>query len=401
MKKKKLPPNIRQKANGIYEARKTINGQTICLSNADLSQLIADFEQAKKEAEYSINIHASDITLDEWFEEWFSTYKVPVIKESSVYPMKLKYTGTFGAKIGTMKLREIRNIHIQKALKELKEDGKAASSLKEAVSRLRECLESAKNNQIIAVNPCFDIVVPWESKPVYRRFLSVEEQNRFLEKARTEYSWYYPMLMVMFLTGMRVGEVGGLRWEDIDFKEKKIYIKRNMYCQYENGNKIMRMSTTKTINSVREIPFLGNVEEMLQQQKKMQNQVKKSLGNRWRSDDGDMYDLVFTTTMGSPATRYIVERVINKIVKAINTEENFNSVKENRVPQLMEPVHPHAIRRTFCTRCFEADMNPKVVQKLMGHATYSTTIDIYTDVMKDKMDYETEKFRLGYEAAAK
>lgn len=62
----------------------------------------------------------------------------------------------------------------------------------------------------------------------------------------------------------------------------------------------------------------------------------------------------------------------------------------------MDRVHPHAIRRTFCTRCFEADMNPKVVQKLMGHATYSTTIDIYTDVMKDKMDGELEKFTINY-----
>lgn len=61
----------------------------------------------------------------------------------------------------------------------------------------------------------------------------------------------------------------------------------------------------------------------------------------------------------------------------------------------MEHVHPHAIRRTFCTRCFEADMNPKVVQKLMGHANYSTTIDIYTDVMQDKMDQELEKFNIN------
>ena len=63
----------------------------------------------------------------------------------------------------------------------------------------------------------------------------------------------------------------------------------------------------------------------------------------------------------------------------------------------MEHVHPHAIRRTFCTRCFESNMNPKVVQKLMGHATYSTTIDIYTDVMKDKMDEEVLKFDIGFE----
>ena len=128
----------------------------------------------------------------------------------------------------------------------------------------------------------------------------------------------------------------------------------------------------------------------------MQEDVKKNLGSRWRSDYGDIENLVFTTSMGSPVTRYVAEKEINKVVSSYNMQENYNAVKENREPIIMKSVHPHAIRRTFCTRCFEADMNPKAVQKLMGHATYSTTIDIYTDVMKEKMDYETEKFTLGY-----
>lgn len=80
-----------------------------------------------------------------------------------------------------------------------------------------------------------------------------------------------------------------------------------------------------------------------------------------------MTNLVFTTSMGSPTTRYTAEKEINKVVKAYNEMENFNAVKENRVPKLME------------------------------HATYSTTIDIYTDVMKDKMDEEVLKFDIGFE----
>lgn len=396
MATKKLPPNIRQKKNGIYEARKRVNGVDICLSNKDLDTLIEQFEEAKRRAGYDGSSLTGDITLDDWFEKWFTTYKVPYIKESSVVPMKGKYNRTLGMKIGHLPIKNIRNIHIQNALAELKAEGRASSSLRDALGRVRDCLESAKNNQLIPVNPCFDIVVPWENKKKDRRFLSVDEQNKFLETAKFDREWYYPMFMIMFQTGMRIGEVGGLKWSDVDFQKKKIYIQRSLCCQYESGVKTLKLTSTKTVNSVREIPFLGNVESMLYKQKEMQKQVKKNLGNRWRSDYDDIEDLVFTTSMGSPVTRYVAEKEVNKVVDAYNMQENFQAVKESRVPVPMAAVHPHAIRRTFCTRCFEADMNPKVVQKLMGHATYSTTIDIYTDVMKDKMDYETEKFTLGY-----
>lgn len=397
MAKRKLPANIRQKKNGVYEARKVIKGVPINLSNTDLDQLIKDFELAKKAVGYAEKLpQTGELILDDWFEEWFDNYKAPAVKESSVYPMKNKYYRTFGAKIGKMQIKDIRNIHIQSTLRELKEEGKTVSTLREALGRVRECLESAKNNLMIPINPCFDIVVPWKSERKEQRFLSVREQNLFLDKAKTEQSWYYPMLMIMFQTGLRVGEVGGLKWEDIDFKHKEIHVRRSLQCQYEAGIKKMMLTSTKTINSVRDIPFIGNVEEMLVEQKATQTRIKEQLGERWRSEGKEFADLVFTTSMGSPATRYSVEKVINKVVKAVNFEENLNSVKENREPVLMASVHPHAIRRTFCTRCFEANMNPKAVQKLMGHATYSTTIDIYTTVMKDRMDYEIDKFELGY-----
>lgn len=96
--------------------------------------------------------------------------------------------------------------------------------------------------------------------------------------------------------------------------------------------------------------------------------------------------------MGSAATRYNVAPIINKIVKSINLREDYESVKENRKPIYMEPVSPHALRRTFCTRCFEAGRNIKVVQKIMGYSNYAVTANIYTEVMPDKMNEEVELF---------
>ena len=130
---------------------------------------------------------------------------------------------------------------------------------------------------------------------------------------------------------------------------------------------------------------------MLLQQKEKVASLKKALGNRWRAT-GEYEGLVFVTTMGSPVLRYHAEKEIKKVVKEINEQEAFESVQEQREPHYFEDMYPHAIRHTFCSRCFEADMQPKVVQSIMGHQHYSTTIDIYTHVSEFKYQEEVGKF---------
>ncbi len=119
----------------------------------------------------------------------------------------------------------------------------------------------------------------------------------------------------------------------------------------------------------------------------------RELGDRYRCPEE--YNLVFVTSMGSPVTRYILGKEINNIVDEINLKENIEAIKENRNPIVFEKVYPHALRHTFCSRCFERGLNPKVVQKLMGHQNYSTTIDIYTHVTENAYDEEVRKFNMG------
>ena len=389
LKGKELGKGLRQRKDGRYEARATVNGININLYDMDLKALKKNFELAKQNALQNLDTKYSNITLNEWFEDWFKRYKEPNIKPQSIFPMKSKFYNTFGNKIGHMKVTDIRNIDIQDVINQMQNEGRASSSMRDALGRVRECLESAKNNRIVQLNPCFEINVPWENKQVVRRFLSKEEQNKFLQEV--EYNWYKEMFYIMFLTGMRIGEVGGLKWSDVDFENQCIYIKRSLSCQYEHGEKKMRLTSPKTHNSYRTIPFMGEAEEMFKAQKKKQDKIKKELGKRYRSD-GEFADLVFTTSMGSPVLRYHAEKEIKKVVKAINEREAFESVRENRLPVKFEDMYPHAIRHTFCSRCFENDMNPKVVQALMGHQHYSTTIDIYTHVTNTKFEDEIAKF---------
>ncbi|MBR3833292.1 MAG: tyrosine-type recombinase/integrase [Lachnospiraceae bacterium] len=390
-KGKELGTHFYQRKDGRYEARATINGVKISIYGRNLRELRKQFEEQKELAENRIEARRKRITLNEWFEEWFVTYKIPNIKETSVFPMRRKYYNTFGKYLGHMRVIDITNMDVQNVINRLKSEGKATSTMRDALGRMRDCMEAAKNNMLIPINPCFEIRVPWENKQVKRRFLSQEEQNIFLKAV--ENNWYKEMFYIMFLTGIRVGEVGGLMWSDVDFDNKCIFINRTLSCQYEYGNKMLRLMEPKTHNSYRRIPFFGEAEEMFRAQYNKVQNLKKALGSRWRAGEG-YEDLVFVTTMGSPVLRYHAEKEIKKVVKEINYQEEINSKFEGREPVFFENMYPHAIRHTFCSRCFEAHMQPKVVQKIMGHQHYSTTIDIYTHVTDNIMEEEICKF--GY-----
>ncbi len=391
-KKTKKEPNLRRRSNGLWEARKQINGIPIRVTGFDKGQVLAEFDKKVQEAENPVLI-SSDITVNAFRNRWFNTFKVPKIKDTSVYPMTRRYQRTFGQRIGKRKLNSLTCFDIQEAINGMINDGIGITTIKDALGSLGECFESAKNNGLIAINPCFEIILPEKAGSKQRRFLTADEQKKFLETAETEYGWYYPMLKIMLLTGMRISEVGGLCWSDIDFENNVIHIRRALYSQYEYGERHLRFTTTKTINSVRDIPMMADCKKMLKLQKKNQDKIKKELGKRYRSENEEgLYDLVFTSSMGSAATRYNVAPIINKIVKSINLREDYESVEENRKPVHMEPVSPHALRRSFCTRCFEAGMNIKVVQKIMGHSNYAITANIYTEVMPDKMNEEIELF---------
>ena len=118
----------------------------------------------------------------------------------------------------------------------------------------------------------------------------------------------------MCLTGVRVGELGGMKWSDIDFKKKVVHVRRSLSCSYYNGEK--RMSE----------------------------------------------------------------------------KEGVLAVQENREPREIRDFHPHSLRHTFATRCFEKKMEPKVVQRLMGHSSISITLNIYTHVLDNIMEEEIKKF---------
>lgn len=390
---KNLGTGFSQRKDGRYEARAIIDGQKIDIYDTNLANLKKRFNEAKAEIIRQQVTERKDLTLSEWFNEWFEVCKRPSLKNTNATRgYRRKFVNRYGVYLGDTLVKDIRQIHIQNATNEMIEKGLNTRNVGDALSVLRQCLDTAVANKIILVNPCVGIALPNDRVISERRVLEHWEQDLLLEVA--EGRFYREVYHICLLTGMRIGEIGGLKWGDIDFEKKEIHVNRSLSVSYDKGKHI-EMTTPKTANSVRTIPFFDDVEDYLMAWRKKQNEAKVQCGSMWRNTDYG--DLVFTTSLGSPLTKYAFQHDIKKVVEDMKAIEVHRAMTEGRKPREIPNIYPHAFRHTFATRCFENDMNPIFVQRVMGHSNYSTTAS-YThvlDTIRERERMKTKNFLNG------
>lgn len=390
LKGRELGKGINQRKDGRYEARAKVNGKQLRIYNTNLAELKKQFNIEKEKLVREENgAIKKDYTLNEWFNEWFTTSKSLALKtEMSRKSYERRIRNTYCTELGEKQIALITQINIQEATNVLLKKEYSQRTIREALGGLRECFDLAIINGIVTHNPCVQIYMTEEIEAMKeRRVLSNEEQKIFLNEVRGTY--YDEVYQFLLLTGLRMGELTGLQWEDIDFVNKEINIQRSMSTGYIDGKKIEKLSTPKTCNAFRKIPFFGETEQILLSWKKKQDRCRLDRGNRWRCSP-EHGNLVFTTTLGSPISRYVLAREMNKVEDNIYKKLEHKARQEGRMFEGFGHIHPHALRHTFCTRCFEKGIDPVVIQRIMGHSDYNITLS-YTHVLNDKRQEEANR----------
>jgi integrase len=195
------------------------------------------------------------------------------------------------------------------------------------------------------------------------------------------YCHWLPLFTALFGTGCRIGEMIGLRWEDLDYENKTISINHAaIYRVMENGKSEFHISSPKTEAGIRTIPMMQAVEQAF----KDEYEAQKETGFNVQVVDG-MSGFIFCNKDGIIHKPSVINSAIKRIYEAYNAEEIIKAKRESRRPVLIPHFSCHHIRHTFCTRFCENERNLKVIQSIMGHANIETTMDIYaeaTDVKK-------------------
>lgn len=327
---------------------------------------------------------ACKTTIDELFIEFMAIRKD--LKEHTrcnyicLYNKHIK--PEFGSKLlSSLKysdiLRFYLTLHDQDRLK--------ISTLQSINSILWQMLDMAVKDSLIRKNPSDGIM-----REITRRIdddsnekqaLSAEQQSRLIDYVVKDkkYNRYAVIFTVLLGTGMRIGEMLGLRWCDVDFKNGIIHVTHSLsYKDTEDGGYKYSIGEPKTKAGIREIPMFSDVASALLSEKK-----KKRNPNEKPFRVGDYSGFIFLNSNGKVYTPAAIYDKIQFIVDGYNKTEEARSREEKRQPVFIPKISPHIFRHTFCTRLCELESNIKVVQDVMGHRNIRTTMNTYSHAMKD------------------
>lgn len=339
--------------------------------------------QIQRDLEDGIQTHAArQMTLNDMFD-YYMALKCE-LKSSTRVNYQYMYDRYVRETLGDKSITSFRYSDIRTFYNSLLREHSFRPSTMETIhSLLHPVFTLAIRDNLIRTNPSDGVLTDikkgnqWERPK--KHALTEAQQAVFMQFVANSarYRQWGPLFTVMLGTGCRVGEIIGLRWEDCDFAEETISINHSLlYRQKEPGGACeFLVSTPKTEAGIRVIPMATEVKRALEQEREFQTEVCPA------NIMIDGYsNFIFTSQTGGILSPHTVNRAIERIRTAYNNQETELANQEQREPQLLPHFSAHTLRHTFCARFCEHETNLKVIQEIMGHASITTTMDVYNHV---------------------
>ena len=320
------------------------------------------------------------VTLNSRWDDYINNK--PELKQSTRTNYRYMYDKYVRNEIGNMAMASIKFTTMKKFFNHLLHDiGFKPNSVEIVHTILHPVFTIAMRDGLIRINPTDGIMADlkrsndWE-KPK-RHALTEEQQRAFMAFVETskQYSHWNPLFACLLGTGCRVGEMLGLRWEDVLWKENVISINHNLIYRLQDSGKVeFHITTPKTRNGIRVIPMFQNV------RRELQNEYMRQEKTGFCKDEVDGYTgFIWQNRFGTVLGPHLVNRAIARIVEDHNAMEMETAKSENREPLIIPKFSVHQLRHTFCTRLCENETDLKLIQEIMGHADISTTMDVYNE----------------------
>ena len=355
---------IRKRSDGRWEAR-IIIGHKNDGSPMYKSAFAKTQKSALKQLHQLIDLYRdvdltedSRMTLGEWLDKWLDEYMIFTIRESTLDSYRAMVKNQVKPFIGGKQISSLTTADIQKFYNKIKKEGRvrphpihgktlADSMVRGVHMMLHEALDTAVKERLIAKNPTNGTTVPKCNYPE-KQILGDNQLETFLEAIKGHEYWC-DFFYVEVMTGLRRGEICGLRWQDINFEENKLQVKRSVSVKKGGG---VSIGETKTEAGVRCIQMPPSVAELLKSK-------KRTAITEW----------VFPHFLHpeqpiSPASAYRKLKVILK-----NAE--------------LPLIRFHDLRHTFATHATQGGVDPKTLAGILGHTNASFTLDTYTHVTSD------------------
>lgn len=374
-----------QRANGSFEYKwRDKRGKRHSIYAKTLDELREKEIDVLRNALDGIRSDKKDLTINDLYNLWMQIKRG--LKDNTFQNYKYMYTQFVEPDFGHTKIIDLKRTDVRAFYNMLSDERHLKTATIDNIHTvLHQVLELGVEDDYLRYNPSDNALK--ELKKAHnndsekRRALTIPEQElfeKFLSK-QGQYNRWNPIFITMLWTGLRVGEITGLRWCDIDFEEETININHTLV--YYNKGKVegcaFAINTPKTESGKRIIPMLPKVKEAFL----MEKEYQKECGIKCNAVVDGYTDFIFINRFGGVQHQGTLNKALRRIIRDCNYDVMDKQKKKEVIT--LPRFSNHSLRHTFTTRMCEAGVNIKAMQDILGHADAETTMDIYAEATRD------------------
>jgi len=298
-----------------------------------------------------------ELTFSQWLDIWMNQFMKIKLRPTTYSSYTQLINKHIKPKLGYIQLQNLSPLAIQECYNSLLLENLSAKTVKNIHVIIHSALKQAIKCGYIKQNVSEAVALPKVERPEIKT-LSSEQVTTFLQAAKSDS--LYPAFLLELYTGLRRGELLGLKWDDIDFDNCTIHVKRSLVRVYDHNLKktTLLLQPPKTKAGYRVIPIPDFVVAELKELYEEHQRIKLSQSNF------NSLNLMFVTTQGTPIDPRNFERKFKRLLKKAN----------------LPNIRLHDLRHTVATLLLQQNVHPKIVQEILGHRDISTTLDIYSHV---------------------
>jgi integrase len=328
-------------------------------------------------------IQEKDVTFDDFCKEWLRIY-TPTVKMKTV-ESRITLINNLKYYFSNVKLKDINKIKYQNMLMDLSKRGYSKNTITGVHSTAQMIIKKAIKLDVIRNDVTQYAELPKkaitleEAENQIPKYLEKKELITFLDKVRSFGLGYdYLIFLTLAYTGMRVGELCVLKWDDIDFENNTINISKTYYAVNGNGLKYI-LVPPKTKMSRRKIKVTKKVIEEFGKYKLLQKLEKEYYNKKYTDREWHDENFVFCCKRngGYPLRQERVESKMKKFLK---------------LAQINISLTPHSLRHTHTSLLAEADVRLETIMERLGHSDDKTTRAVYLHVTKNMKTEAVDKF---------
>jgi integrase len=331
--------------------RKTVYGKTRTEVAEKLTRAMADRDRG-------LVFEGDHEALKAYLERWLNDVVRGTVKENMLENYAYLARRHIIPELGHVRLKDLKPEQVRRLYRKKLDSGLSNRTVQLIHTTLRKALQQAVSDGILPRNVSQAVKAPRRVKKEMRP-LNPDQARTFLEAAKGDR--LEGLYVLAITTGLREGELLGLRWIDVDLENGKLRILR----QLTRTKKGLSFTAPKR-GRTRVVRLTDTAVVTLKAHKVLQNEERLKAGSLWQ-DNG----LVFTSTVGTPVD-------VGNL-----TYRSFRPLlKRARLPQ----IRIHDLRHTAATLLLGKGVHPKIVQEMLGHSTITQTMDTYSHVLPDMQD---------------